>query len=192
MDSKAEFVGSTCRISALEITVAGIKKELIEVKEALSATLENATQDEESSAIDTYCVSMHKSCTFVTANEVPSNLPKLHSNTSTRSSSAKPSKQELSSSVSKYNIVLYGHIKPLLSQEERLCESVLLKERWLLTQSGTSRSSIKIKSNTSLLVDNKLDAKWNKSTHRTTVFFSRLPAPTPLRDGPQEQSPLCK
>ena len=44
--------------------------------------------------IDAYCASMHKSCAFVTANEVPSNLPnlpKLHSNTSTRSSSAKPS-----------------------------------------------------------------------------------------------------
>ena len=108
MDSKAEFVCSTCRISALETIVAGIKKELIKVKEALSATRENTTQDKESSATDAYCTSMHKSYASVTANEIPSNLPKLHSNTSIRSSSTKPSKQELSSSVSKYNIVLYG------------------------------------------------------------------------------------
>ena len=35
-------------------------------------------------------------------------------------------------------------VKPYLSKEEQRCESALLKERWSLIQSGTSRESIKI------------------------------------------------
>ena len=49
-------------------------------------------------------------------------------------------------------------IKPDMSLDERRQESILMKERWLLIQSGVSRQSIKIR-NSSLLVDNKLHGK---------------------------------
>ena len=46
-------------------------------------------------------------------------------------------------------------IKPDMSPEQRLIESVLLKERWSLIQSGVARNSIKIR-NTRLFVNKKL------------------------------------
>ena len=36
-------------------------------------------------------------------------------------------------------------IKPDLTQEERLCESTLMKERWRLIQSGVARGDIKVR-----------------------------------------------
>ena len=47
------------------------------------------------------------------------------------------------------------YIKPDLSCEERIRQSVLLRERWKLIESGTSRSSIKVR-NSSIFVDNVL------------------------------------
>ena len=251
---------------ALETTVAEMKKELTEIKEALSATCVNARQDEKFIPTDVHCTSMPKTYASATATEDLSNFSRQHSNTSVRLFSAKPSNPQ-PPPASKYNIVLYGieecpkgtaktvrfkndldrvssilsgldnviqaqsvsdvvrlgkynhertrprpilvkllrsvdvstvltrrrllpvvyRIKLFLSQKERLCESMLLKERWLLIQSGTNRSSIKIKNNISLLVDNKLYAKWNKSTHRLTYLSPDLPAPTPSRNGLQEK-----
>ena len=43
-------------------------------------------------------------------------------------------------------------IKPDMSREQRLLESILMKERWGLIQSGVARKSIKIR----LFVNNKL------------------------------------
>lgn len=53
-------------------------------------------------------------------------------------------------------------IKPDLSQEERNIESVLLKERWSLTQSGFDKRRIKIR-NKSIFIDNKLYGHYQNS-----------------------------
>ena len=49
-------------------------------------------------------------------------------------------------------------IKPDLSPQERLCESLLLKERWKLIQAGTDRRHIKIR-RSSLIVSGKVHAE---------------------------------
>lgn len=49
-------------------------------------------------------------------------------------------------------------IKPDLSPQERLCESLLLKERWKLIQGGTDRKQIKIRK-TRLIVSDKVHAE---------------------------------
>ena len=46
-------------------------------------------------------------------------------------------------------------IKPDMTQEERLIESLLLKERWSLIQSGTERKAIRIRTN-KIFVNNRL------------------------------------
>ena len=48
--------------------------------------------------------------------------------------------------------------KPDLSSQERLCESLLLKERWKLIQAGTDRRHIKIR-RSSLIVSGKFHAE---------------------------------
>ena len=82
-DSKVEVVCSTCQITVLDTTVAGMKKELIEVKEMLSAMCATTSRDEESSETDIHCTSMPKFYATVIASEAPSNLPKLNSSAST-------------------------------------------------------------------------------------------------------------
>ena len=63
---------------------------------------------------------------------------------------------DVSKILSKKNLLSRPYlIKPDMSWEQRLVESVLLKERWHLIQSGVARSSIKIR-NTRLFVKNKL------------------------------------
>ena len=60
-------------------------------------------------------------------------------------------------------------VKPYLSKEEQRCESALLKERWSLIQSGTSRESIKIRLKDGvIMVDSKLHGKWD-STKNTLI-----------------------
>ena len=49
-------------------------------------------------------------------------------------------------------------IKPDLSPQERLCESLLLKEHWKLIQAGTDRQYIKIR-RSSLIVSGKVHAE---------------------------------
>ena len=49
-------------------------------------------------------------------------------------------------------------IKPDLSPQERLCESLLLKERWKLIQAGTDRRDIKIR-RSSLIISGKVYAE---------------------------------
>ena len=57
-------------------------------------------------------------------------------------------------------------VKPYLSKEEQRCESALLKERWSLIQSGTSRESIKIRLKDGwIMVDSKLYGKWDSTTN---------------------------
>ena len=57
-------------------------------------------------------------------------------------------------------------VKPYLSKEEQRCESALLKERWSLIQSGTSRESIKIRLKDGvIMVDRKLYGKWDSTTN---------------------------
>ena len=80
------------------------------------------------------------------------------------------------------------HIKPIMSQEERLCESSLLKERWSLIQSGTSRTSIRIKTNHTILVNDKPHAKWDNTTHCLNYFTSDSSIPNSTRDTPAERS----
>ena len=49
-----------------------------------------------------------------------------------------------------------------MSQAERFTESLLLKERWRLIQSGTNRKSIRIQS-TNIYVDDKLHGRVHNS-----------------------------
>ena len=57
-------------------------------------------------------------------------------------------------------------IKPDMSPTERRCESILLKERWSLIQSGVPREVIKIR----LLVRNKLHGRVTKSAGSDLSF----------------------
>ena len=61
-------------------------------------------------------------------------------------------------------------IKPDMSREQRLVESVLLKERWHLIQSGIARNSIKIR-NTRLFVKNKFSFSTAKIGHHEVGEF---------------------
>ena len=56
-------------------------------------------------------------------------------------------------------------VKPYLSKEEQHCESALLKERWSLIQSGTSRESIKIRLKDGVIMVDKLYGKWDSTTN---------------------------
>ena len=63
---------------------------------------------------------------------------------------------DVSKILSKKGLLSRPHsIKPDMSREQRLLESILMKERWGLIQSGVARKSIKIR-NTRLFVNNKL------------------------------------
>ena len=70
--------------------------------------------------------------------------------------------------------------------EQRVRESVLLKERWYLIQSGVHRSSIKIKDNR-LIVDNKLHGSVIENTFQREADRLNIPNPNldmsePLRN----------
>ena len=68
-------------------------------------------------------------------------------------------------------------IKPDMSHAERTTESVLMKERWRLIQSGIDRKTIRIQS-TNIYVNNKLHGKACNS--------SFVPSPTPNTSNPSE------
>ena len=65
-------------------------------------------------------------------------------------------------------------VKPDLSRAERVIDSLLMKERWNLIQSGTERKHIKIR-NDSIYVSNKLHGKVVDS-----VFQASYPTQPPL------------
>ena len=69
-------------------------------------------------------------------------------------------------------------IKPDMSQAERFIESLLLKERWCLIQSGTNRKSIRIQS-TNIYVDDKLHGKVHNSSFE---LVSTSPSPPSISD----------
>ncbi len=77
-------------------------------------------------------------------------------------------------------------IKPDLSKEKRLIEATLLKERWTLIQTGTDRSSIKIR-DSKLFVSNTLYGSASGSAFTPSV--SRLPNPNPESEGSPPSSP---
>ena len=73
-------------------------------------------------------------------------------------------------------------VKPDLSREERLIDSLLLKGRWNLIQSGTSRKFIKIK-NDSIFVSNKLHGKVVDAVFQVSKASSPTQPPLMLTDG---------
>ena len=77
-------------------------------------------------------------------------------------------------------------IKPDLSQQERKRDSLLLKERWILIQSGCSRHDIKILESR-LYVKNKLYGCVNNSKFMVSPDY---PVPTPTSSSIQSTDPL--
>ena len=66
-------------------------------------------------------------------------------------------------------------IKPDMSKEERHRESILLKERWSLIESGVPRESIKIRNNLCIYVNNKIHVKWDSNISSLKRFT--IPSP---------------
>ena len=77
-------------------------------------------------------------------------------------------------------------IKPDLSQQERKRDSLLLKERWILIQSGCSRHDIKIRESR-LYVKNKLYGCVNNSKFMVSPDY---PVPTPTSSSIQSTDSL--
>ena len=65
------------------------------------------------------------------------------------------------------------YIKPDMTHDQRLKESILLKERWSLIQSGIPRSSIRLR-NSSLLVNKKLHGQVVGSVFKCAVDLNPL------------------